>query len=57
MFEDLDLSMDVLWLLPCEVENADFKDGIRSKAFETHDSTTDFLKNDLKLFPPKHENL
>jgi len=26
------------------MENADFKDGIRSKAFETHDSATAYLK-------------
>ena len=57
LFDDLDAPRDVLWLLPVEVENADFKDAIRSKLFETHDSTTEYLKSDLTVLPPKHEKL
>ena len=57
LFEDLERPLDVLWLLPCELENAEFKDAIRSKVFETHDSTTDYLKEDLKVLPPRHQSL
>ena len=57
ILEDVDQPTDLIWLIPLEVEFSEFKDALRSKTFETVESTTDYLKENLKIFPPEHDNL
>ena len=56
LFENLDCPQDVMWLLPLEVETTDLKEAIRSKTFESQESTNSYLR-DLRVAPPRHEHL